>query len=185
MKSKVIIETPRTSLMLLGPNDAQLMLEYYCQNKQHLVQWEPERELDFYGIDHWKAALIESYVMYEARSALKLVGLNKDKTEVIGVCNFTNIIGGIFQACNLGYGLSEKYQGQGYMQEILEASIEHMFSKLGLHRIMANYIPTNLRSEALLTRLGFEKEGLAKSYLKINGKWQDHILTAKVNHAQD
>ncbi|QYJ86787.1 GNAT family N-acetyltransferase [Shewanella mesophila] len=185
MKSKVIIETSRTSLMMLGPNDASLMVEYYCRNKQHLAQWEPKREPDFYGVGHWKAALIESYMMYEAGSALKLVALNKERSEVIGVCNFTNIIGGIFQACNLGYGLSEKYQGQGYMQEILEASIEHMFSKLGLHRIMANYIPTNLRSEALLTRLGFEKEGLAKSYLKINGKWQDHILTAKVNHAQD
>lgn len=45
---------------------------------------------------------------------------------------------------------------------------------------MVNYIPSNIRSERVLLKLGFEKEGLAKSYLKIAGKWQDHILTAKI-----
>ncbi|EFE23404.1 hypothetical protein EDWATA_01566, partial [Edwardsiella tarda ATCC 23685] len=41
-----------------------------------------------------------------------------------------------------------------------------------------NYMPHNQRSGALLQRLGFEKEGYAKNYLLINGKWQDHVLTA-------
>ncbi|MCD8476266.1 MAG: 30S ribosomal protein S5 alanine N-acetyltransferase, partial [Shewanella fodinae] len=39
---------------------------------------------------------------------------------------------------------------------------------------------TNLRSANLLQRLGFEREGIARRYLKINGQWQDHILTAKL-----
>lgn len=46
---------------------------------------------------------------------------------------------------------------------------------------MANYTPSNIRSEKLLTKLGFEKEGLAKSYFKIAGSWQDHVLTSKIN----
>ena len=48
---------------------------------------------------------------------------------------------------------------------------------------MANYLPSNTRSEALLERLGFEREGYAKSYLQIGGRWRDHVLTAKVNPA--
>ena len=47
-----------------------------------------------------------------------------------------------------------------------------------MHRIMANCMPHNHRSGALLTRLGFEPEGYAKDYLLIDGQWQDHILTA-------
>lgn len=50
-----------------------------------------------------------------------------------------------------------------------------------MHRIMANYMPHNQRSGALLARLGFEREGYAKDYLLIDGKWQDHVLTALTN----
>lgn len=46
---------------------------------------------------------------------------------------------------------------------------------------MANYLPQNQRSAALLKRLGFSVEGYARDYLKINGEWQDHILTSLVN----
>ncbi|KFN17466.1 hypothetical protein JM66_20365 [Aeromonas bestiarum] len=38
-----------------------------------------------------------------------------------------------------------------------------------------------LRSGALLERLGFEREGLARDYLMINGRWEDHVLTARLN----
>ena len=67
------------------------------------------------------------------------------------------------------------------MFEMLQAAIDYVFSEYNLHRIMANYIPTNSRSENLLNKLGFQKEGLAKSYLKIAGSWQDHVLTSKIN----
>jgi ribosomal-protein-alanine N-acetyltransferase len=56
-----------------------------------------------------------------------------------------------------------------------------MFNQLQLHRVMATYMTANQRSAALLKRLGFEKEGYAKSYMNISGTWEDHILTALVN----
>jgi ribosomal-protein-alanine N-acetyltransferase len=116
----------------------------------------------------------------KAGSDLKFAALNLERTEVIGVCNFTNIAMGAFQACNLGYSIAQKYQGQGLMSEIVTAAVDYMLDDYGLHRIMANYLPNNDRSERLLQRLGFEREGYAKSYLKIAGRWQDHVLTSKV-----
>ena len=66
------------------------------------------------------------------------------------------------------------------MFEMLQAAINYISNEFNLHRIMANYLPSNIRSELLLDRLGFQKEGLAKSYLKIAGAWQDHVLTSKI-----
>ena len=66
------------------------------------------------------------------------------------------------------------------MQEVLRAGIDWAFDELGLHRVMANYLPRNERSARLLTLLGFEREGYAKRYLNIAGVWEDHILTALV-----
>jgi ribosomal-protein-alanine N-acetyltransferase len=46
---------------------------------------------------------------------------------------------------------------------------------------MANYKAENQRSVQLLTRLGFEIEGKARAYLKINGECRDHILASLIN----
>jgi len=43
--------------------------------------------------------------------------------------------------------------------------------------------PENGRSVALLQRLGFEDEGLAREYLFINGAWRDHRMFALRNAA--
>ena len=98
-----------------------------------------------------------------------------------GYCNFTQIFRGSFQACYLGYKIDQELEGRGFMKEALECLIAYMFREQHLHRIMANFIPGNTRSEKLLNTLGFEKEGYAKKYLLINGEWQDHILTSLTN----
>lgn len=81
-------------------------------------------------------------------------------------------------ACYMGYALGPGAQGKGYMVEAARAGIEFMFDRVGLHRIMANYMPDNRRSAAVLSRLGFTVEGSAKDYLFLNGAWQDHVLTS-------
>jgi ribosomal-protein-alanine N-acetyltransferase len=50
---------------------------------------------------------------------------------------------------------------------------------------MANYMPSNVRSASLLSRLGFEREGYARAYLFINGKWEDMVLTSLVAPCHD
>ncbi len=107
--------------------------------------------------------------------------LSPAEDEVMGVCNYTNIVRGTFQSCHLGYALARRHEGQGVMFETLNLTNQYMFKDMGLHRIMAGYLPHNERSGQLLERLGFEKEGFARRYLKINGRWEDHVLTAKIN----
>ncbi|WP_429408378.1 GNAT family N-acetyltransferase [Paraburkholderia sp. MM5482-R1] len=74
-----------------------------------------------------------------------------------------------FQARHLRFPVSRRFEGRGFAREGLSNAIDHVFSTLQLHRVMANYRPDNLRSARLLERLGFENEGLARAYLKIDG----------------
>ncbi|AXA33724.1 ribosomal protein S5-alanine N-acetyltransferase [Francisella adeliensis] len=173
--------TKRTILEILDSKDAQLMLDYYVENEEHLESWEPIREDSFFTLQNFSKMLDQNQQDFKTGSALRFTIFDENRNFVIGVCNFTNIVYGPFQACNLGYSIAEKYQGVGLMKEALEAAIDYVFNELNLHRIMANYLPSNSRSEKLLAKLGFEKEGLAKSYLKIAGRWKDHILTSKIN----
>ena len=98
----------------------------------------------------------------------------------IATFSLTNIVCGPFQACHPGYGIAAHWQGYGLMHEVLEAGIAWAFDVLGLHRVMANYMPRNDRSARLLARLGFECEGHARDYLTIAGRWEDHVITAKI-----
>lgn len=177
------IRTERLSLQVLAPDAAPLLARYVQDNRAHLAPWEPVRDEAYYTVDQCAERLRRSQEAYLAGTSVPLAVLDEDGV-MIGGCNFTNIVRGVLQACNLGYSIAAARQGQGLMQEAVAAGIDYVFSELGLHRIMANHLPENHRSAALLQRLGFEREGYAKSYLLINGVWRDHVLTALVNPAQ-
>ncbi len=181
MKSIPELYTENLNISVLNPVDFNLLVTYISKNRSHLAKWEPQRASDYFSSTETKKRVESNFQNFQIGSSISLVGFNKDKSEILCVCTFSNISYGAFQACNLGYSISEKEQGKGLMFEMLQSSINYVFQELKLHRVMANYIPENTRSERLLSKLGFQKEGLAKSYLKIAGSWQDHVLTSKIN----
>lgn len=166
---------------MLEPHEAPLMAAFRIANKHHLTVWEPSRRPEFYTDGFWQVNLRIALKDFRDGGSACFSLLTPDEDEVIGVCNYTNIVRGTFQSCHLGYALSYKYEGQGIMFEALTLANHYMFNELGLHRIQAAYLPHNERSGGLLERLGFEKEGFARRYLKINGIWEDHILTSLIN----
>ena len=173
--------TPRLRLCLLAPDQAELMLAFRQNNRVFLKPWEPLRTEVYYSKPYWESQLEAARTEYHHDISLCLSLMPRDEELVIGVCSFTNIVRGTFQSCHLGYALGEAWQGQGVMQEALEVAIDHVLSRMQLHRIMANYMPHNAKSGNLLNRLGFRIEGRAESFLKIDGQWADHILTSLIN----
>ncbi len=93
---------------------------------------------------------------------------------LVGVVNVNNIVRGGLQAGALGYGGFASHAGQGLMTRGMRAVLRSVFGDLGLHRVEANIQPGNTRSIGLVRRLGFEKEGFSRRYLKIGGEWRDH-----------
>ncbi|MFM2475671.1 GNAT family N-acetyltransferase [Celerinatantimonas sp. MCCC 1A17872] len=178
---KFHLVTERAQVVLLQPGLAPFLTDYKIRNRDHLAPWEPPRSEAYFTLKNTQQTIAALLKLYHQDLALPLVALDRDGQKVIATVNVSNIVRGIFQAAHLGYGLDERYQGRGVMNEILSDAIPEIFTQLKLHRLMANYIPTNQRSGALLQRLGFAKEGIAKDYLFINDQWQDHILTAKTN----
>ena len=140
--------------------------------------WEPTRDSSHFNPSSWNSRLHLMTELHRQGNAYHFLLLDSQENEVMGVANFSNVLRGAFHACYLGYSLGEKWQGQGLMYEALSQAIRYMQKHQGMHRIMANYMPHNLRSGNLLARLGFEREGYAKQYLQIDGQWRDHVLTA-------
>ena len=102
---------------------------------------------------------------------------NADR-ELAGVFNLSQIVHGVFCSAYLGYYAFAPSAGKGYMSEGLQLVLATAFRDLKLHRVEANVQPDNKRSLEMLARGGFIHEGYSRRYLKIGGRWRDHVRLA-------
>lgn len=179
---QTVLVTPRLQLLPACSDMAPAMLAYQLRNRQHLARWDPKPGEMFFTEQYWTMQLRQQALGWEQGVCARyLLVLPQQPQQVAGTVSLGNIVRGVLQAANLGYGIDHALQGRGLMQEAVAALIGFAFSELQLHRLQANYQPDNVRSAALLQRLGFSQEGLARDYLYINGAWRDHVLTALCN----
>ena len=156
--------------------DALKWQKLRLSSKNFLSPWEPS----------WDAASCSrrafmrylknsSYLANIDRSYSFLIFKEEDK-DLIGGVNVFNVRRGVSQSASLGYWVGKRFARKGYMKEALEILLPSLFIDLRLNRIEAATLKDNVASRGLLEKIGFVKEGICRSYLKINGKWQDHIL---------
>lgn len=179
------ITTERLVLRVPTPEDASAMAAFGLDNRRHFEPWDPVRADEHYTVESVRRELAAGIERVASGAGLPFAFFAKDEPHgrVLGQCRFSNIVRGAFQAAHLGYGLDYRDVGRGLMTEALSAAIDYCFDQLNLHRIMANYVPGNLRSANVLRRLGFVVEGYARDYLLIAGRWQDHVLTSLTNES--
>lgn len=179
------LETPRLLLTLPGPDDVNELLAYAERNREHLAPWSPPLPPGAATREGALRRIERSHEEYRAGSSVRfwLRRPGEPSGPFVGSVSLSQIYLGPFRACYLGYQLDHAAVGQGLMHEALTRVIEYAFSERNLHRIMANYVPTNERSSRVLRRLGFVVEGYARDYLFIGGQFRDHVLTALTNPA--
>ncbi len=161
--------------------DAHMIYEYFTTNREFLKPWEPKREDEFFTISGWTVRLIKLDELHKRGLGYYILVIDKPSGKMLGTISFSNITRFPLHSCNLGYSLAESAQGKGYMTRALQVAIDYMFEVQNIHRISAGYMPHNHRSEAVLKRLGFEREGYAKDFLLIDQQWQDHVITGLIN----
>lgn len=176
------LETERLAIFSPDPALARRVVVYLSKNKDFFAPTSPPQAPRFYEEDFWQAHLATAQRSVADGASLPLyLALHGDADTIIGDMTLSNVVRGPFQAAYLGYKIDQAHQGKGLMFEALQALVQHAFETMTLHRIMANYIPTNERSARVLRRLGFVVEGYARDYLFIAGAWRDHVLTSLTN----
>ncbi len=102
----------------------------------------------------------------------------RDNGELIGAITIANIRRGVAQSASIGYWIGASFTGKGHMTDAVRLACRFGFDQLRLHRIEAACIPENEASRRVLEKAGFRREGYAREYLCIAGRWQDHLLHA-------
>lgn len=177
-----MIEVNGLQLIPADMSLAEEAADYYRRNREFLKEFEPEHGEEFYTVYGQKMGLIAEEIAMKRGNICRFYIRHKDMPgKIIGVISLSDITMGFFCSAFLGYKLDETCINRGYMTELISWMVTYGFETLHLHRIEANVMPKNERSLRVLEKNGFEREGLAKKYLRINGVWEDHIHMVKIN----
>ncbi|HUZ52752.1 MAG TPA: GNAT family protein [Streptosporangiaceae bacterium] len=160
---------------LVTPQDVPVLAELHRVNRNFLAPFEPVRSDDYFTVAGQRVVIEGALARYQQGSVLPHVILD-GSGRVAGRITLSEIVRGPFQSCSLGYWVSAAENGRGLATAAVRDIIGTAFSELGLHRIQAGILLHNAGSQRVLERNGFVRIGVAPEYLKIAGRWQDHVL---------
>lgn len=181
-KRKVRIETERMILRLPQHGDYLAWSALRQSSRDFLSPWEPT-----WASDHLTRKAFTNRVHWAQRSVTTGTGLplfmfRKADNALIGAITLDNIVRGPSQSGTLGYWVGQTHVRQGYMREAILGVVRYSFESLDLSRIQAACLPENEASRGVLEKTGFKYEGVAQSYLQINGRWRNHVIYACLRH---
>lgn len=151
------------------------------QSSEFLRPWEPIWPRDDLTRPAFRARLRRYGAETNAGTGYPFFICRNEDDALLGGITLGNIRRGVAQNGQIGYWIGERFAGRGYMSEAVALVCEYAFGRAGLHRLEAACIPGNTKSVRLLEKNGFEREGMLRAYLKINGHWRDHVLYARIN----
>lgn len=173
---KVRIETERMTLRPPIHGDYGQWASLRAESREFLTPWEPT-----WAVDHLSRKNFTNRVYWSARSiaqgsAVPLFLIRREDQVLLGALTLDNIRRGPAQSGTTGYWVGQRYARHGYMREALEALVHYAFTELDLSRLEAGCLPENAASRGVLEKVGYKYEGVAQSYLQINGRWRNHVL---------
>jgi ribosomal-protein-alanine N-acetyltransferase len=148
------------------------------ESREFLSPWEPVWAEDELTRGAFRRRIKRYQKETRLDSAYVFFVFRSRDNALMGGCTLSNVRRGVSQCCALGYWIGAQFARQGHMFDAVRALIPFVYGTLGLHRIEAACLPENEPSRNLLTKLGFQSEGLARRCLLINGAWSDHIQFA-------
>lgn len=169
---------------LLAETDVPELTALLVRNREHLAPWDPVREPSYWTQEGQRRNTAGLLAELAAGSTVPRVILDADGA-IAGRITLSNIVRGPLQSASVGYWLSADRVGNGLVSAALGEMARHAFDDLGLHRLEAGTLLHNERSQRVLARVGFTQYGMAPKYLKIAGRWQDHLLFQLLAHERE
>ncbi|PYE90614.1 GNAT family N-acetyltransferase [Phyllobacterium leguminum] len=153
-----------------------------AESRAFLTPWEPLWNEDDLERGAFRLRIRRYQEEAQSGTGYPFFVFRNSDSRLLGGITLGNIRRGVAQCGQIGYWCGVPFAGQGYMTEAIGLVIPFAFEQLRLHRLEAACIPHNKRSTRLLEKAGFQREGLLRSYLKINGLWQDHLLYSLIEN---
>jgi ribosomal-protein-alanine N-acetyltransferase len=158
--------------------DADDLARIYVANRTFLAPYDPIRPDGFFTVEGQRRELQQVVQQSAADLRHRFVILADGRP--VGVLSVANVVRGVFQSASLGYWVAKEVNRRGVGTRAVDAVCRWAFGPGGLHRLEAGTMLGNVASQRVLEKNGFERIGIAREYLHIDGDWRDHVLFQKV-----
>lgn len=176
--------TQNLILKVLDEECKAKVLRFYLEGDSFFGRLEPDRPEGFFSEDYQGKLLKYEMKGFLDGAMVRYYAFEKNNPDrIIGTISLRDIKRGAFCSATIGYKLLPDYTGRGFATEMVRAVTYSAFKEEALHRINAYVQPDNPASVKVLEKVGYEKEGLARRMIKLNGQWKDHLLYACVNYS--
>lgn len=159
-------------------NDWRMWAEVRAESRAFLEPWEPTWPADALSRLSFRRRVRLYQRDARADQAYAFFIFSQNDHQLLGGLTLSNVRRGVTQSASAGYWMGRRFTRQGYMAAAVSLSVEWAFGEMGLHRVEAACLPENQPSSDLLRKCGFSEEGYARQYLRIDGRWRDHLLFA-------
>jgi [ribosomal protein S5]-alanine N-acetyltransferase len=161
------------STRLVTPDDVPAIVALLRDSWEFLAPWEPLRDEGYLTVPGHAVVIGTVLAKHDVGEALPHVIVDGDR--IVGRITLSGIVRGPFQSGSLGYWVAPADNGRGVATAAVRAFVAEVFERERLHRIEAGTLLHNVRSQRVLEKNGFVRYGMAPKFLKIAGRWQDHI----------
>jgi ribosomal-protein-alanine N-acetyltransferase len=168
------MNTPRTSIRLIGPDDAGALAAHFARDAEAFARWDPEWPPDYYTAAGQRVRIERMLKRHDSGETWPGVVLADDV--VIGQVTIQNIVRRAWRKAELGYWIGDPHQGEGHATRAVGLAVQMMITELDLHRAEAITQMDNLGSQHVLRNNGFVPYGVARSRIFTAGMWRDEIL---------
>ena len=114
-----------------------------------------------------------------ASSLLRLAIALRTTNGLVGTVGF-HTVSPQHRTAEMAYDLSPDVWGQGIATHMCRALAQWAHTHAGIVRVQATILASNARSQGVLERSGFDREGLLRSYRMVRGRPGDFWMYAHV-----
>jgi ribosomal-protein-alanine N-acetyltransferase len=164
---------------LVATTDAEPLADVLRRNRKAMAALEPKRPEAYFSAKGQRAIIQDALRRYEEGVSFPRVILGPDDS-VVGRINLNEIVRGPSLKGVLGYYVDEAHQGRGLASTAVAEVVNLAFQRLGLHRIEAATRLDNAPSQRVLEKNDFTRFGVARDYLRLAGRWHDHVLYERI-----
>jgi len=115
-----------------------------------------------------------------AGSQMRMAVVDESTSRLVGTIGL-HTISEVNRSAELAYDLSPTHWGRGLATRLCDAVTSWSFQTLNIHRLQATVLIGNQRSERVLGRCGFRREGLLRGFRMVRGRPGDFNMFARLS----
>jgi len=174
------IYTPRLCIKPREIGEGKILNKAINESRDFLKAWMPFA-LNEQSIEDSELHCRRSLANFIMRTDMTLSIYSRDQKTFIGSTGFHRI-NWEGPCVEIGYWVGEKHSGKGYVTEAVNAMTRYAFEVIKAVRVEIRCDSINLKSLAVMQRLGFAQEGILKSHCASPlGNARDTIVCARTS----